>query len=347
VPPIAEPIAEFVATPIGEITGLAPDALTDEVLRSTEPLVLRGVVAQWPMVRAARQSDSAAIDYLKRFDHGGMPVMATVAPPEEAGRVFYNEDLSGFNFRREKIPLAVVLDTLRKYRDDPAPPSIYIASTTVDTFLPGFRDENVVDFGARDPLASIWIGNRSRIPAHQDVPDNLACVVAGRRRVTLFPPSQLENLYIGPLDHTPAGQAVSLVDFNAPDHARFPKFAEALRHARGAVLEPGDAVFIPSMWWHHMEGLEAFNVLVNYWWRQTPAWMDTPMNALMLAILCVRDLPPAERAIWKDVFDHYVFDFDEAEVAGHIPEPARRVLSPIDEDRARHLRSLLLKRLNR
>lgn len=336
-----------VAEPIREIAGVAPDALPDELLRSTEPLVLRGLVTQWPMVQAAGQSTSAAIGYLKRFDHGGMPVVATVAPPEAAGRVFYDDDIQGFNFRREKIPLAVVLDTLRKYEADPAPPLIYVASTTVDTFLPGFREENRLGFGDRDPLASIWIGNRSRIPAHQDVPDNLACVAAGRRRVTLFPPSQLANLYIGPLDHTPAGQAVSLVDFHAPNHARFPRFAEALRHARGAELEPGDAVFIPSMWWHHMEGLEAFNVLVNYWWRQSPAWMDTPMNALMLAIMSVRDLPPAERAIWKDVFAHYVFDYDEAEVAGHIPEPARRALGPMDEARVRHLRALLLKRLDR
>jgi hypothetical protein len=329
------------------MAGLAADALPDEVLRSAEPLVLRGLVAHWPMVRAARESAPAAIAYLKRFDHGGMPVVATVAPPEAGGRVFYDEDISGFNFRREKIPLAVALDTLRKYLDHAAPPSIYVASTTIDTFLPGFRAENAIDLGDRDPLASIWIGNRSRIPAHQDVPDNLACVVAGRRRVTLFPPSQLENLYVGPLDHTPAGQAVSLVDFHAPDHARFPKFAEAMRHARGAVLESGDAVFIPSMWWHHMEGLEAFNVLVNYWWRQSPAWMDTPMNALMLAIMSVRDLPPVERTIWKEVFAYYVFDYDEAEAAGHIPEPARRALAPMDEARVRHLRALLLRRLDR
>lgn len=335
------------AEAIREIHGLGPHSLPDEVLRSTQPLVLRGLVADWPMVHAARASLQAAVDYLKRFDHGGMPVVASVAPPEAAGRVFYNEDLSDFNFRREKVPFAVVLDTLRKYRDEKSPPSIYVGSTTLDTFLPGFREENVVDLGARNALASIWIGNRSRIPAHQDVPDNLACVVAGRRRVTLFPPSQLENLYIGPLDHTPAGQAVSLVDFHAPDHDRFPRFAEALRHAQVAELGPGDAVLIPSMWWHHMEGLEAFNVLVNYWWRQSPAWMDTPMNALMLAIMSVRDLPPVERAIWKDVFDHYVFNYDEATVAGHIPEPARRVLSPIDESRARHLRALLLQRLNR
>ena len=332
--------------PIREVD-VDPGAPIGDVLHSTLPVVLRGVASHWPMVEAARTSALAAMDYLKRFDHGTMPVIATVAAPGVQGRVFYNEDLSGFNFRREQVPLAVALDTLRKYLVAPAPPSIYVASTTLDTFLPGFREENNVDLDPRDPLASIWIGNRSRIAAHQDVPDNLACVVAGRRRVTLFPPDQLENLYVGPLDHTPAGQAVSLVDFASPDLERFPRFADALQNACQAELGPGDAVLIPSMWWHHMEGLEAFNVLVNYWWRRSPGWMDTPMNALMLAIMSVRDLPAHERTIWKDVFDHYVFSYEEATDAGHIPESARRSLSPMDEARVRHLRALLLQRLNR
>jgi len=336
-----------VPEPIAELQGSDPRSLPESVLTRSTPVVLRGLASTWPAVQAARASAQDAMAYLKRFDHGGMRVVATVAPPEAGGRVFYNEDLSGFNFRREEVPLAVVLDTLRKYLDTEAPPSIYVASTTLDTFLPGFRAENPMGMGERDPLASIWIGNRSRIAAHQDVPDNLACVVAGRRRVTLFPPDQLANLYIGPLDHTPAGQAVSLVDFAAPDVSRFPRFPEAVRHACSAVLEPGDAVLIPSMWWHHMEGLEPFNVLVNYWWRRSPAWMDTPMNALMLAITSLRDLPPHERAIWKDVFDHYVFGYDEAVDAAHIPESARRVLASLDEDRVRHLRALLVQRLNR
>lgn len=333
--------------PIVELRGIDPAVLPESVASGSTPAVLRGLAETWPAVRAARTSAQEAMAYLKRFDHGSMRVVATVAPPEAGGRVFYNDDLSGFNFRREEVPLAVALDTLRKYLDAAAPPSIYVASTTLDTFLPGFRDENPMGLGGRDPLASIWIGNRSRIAAHQDVPDNLACVVAGRRRVTLFPPDQLANLYIGPLDHTPAGQAVSLVDFSAPDLERHPRFAEALRHARSAVLEPGDAVFIPSMWWHHMEGLEPFNVLVNYWWRRSPAWMDTPMNALILAIISLRELPPHERAIWKDVFDHYVFGYDEAVDAAHIPESARRLLASLDEDRVRHLRALLVQRLNR
>ncbi len=299
------------------------------------------------MVVAARESMQAAAAYLRSFERADAPpVVATVGAPEIDGRVFYNDDLSDFNFRQEQIPLRTVLDTLLKYAGQASPPMIYVASTTLDTWLPGFRSDNDLPLGGREPLASIWIGNRTRIAAHQDVPDNIACVVAGRRRVTLFPPEQLRNLYIGPLDFNPAGQAISLVDFAAPDLERFPRFAEAMRHAQVAELEPGDAVFIPSMWWHHMEGLEPFNVLINYWWRDVPGWMDTPMNVLMYALMTMRDLPPHERGIWQDVFRHYVFEAD-ADTAAHIPESARRVLSPLDESRARDLRARLLKRINR
>lgn len=335
------------AEPLREVHGLDYRALPDDVLTSPEPLVLRGVVADWPMVQAARTSAEAAIDYLAGFERAGAPpVVATVGPPEIGGRIFYNEDLSGFNFRQEKVPLDVALKTLRKYLPDTAPPTIYIASTTIDTWLPGFRAANDVPLAGRDALASIWIGNRTRIAAHQDVPDNLACVVAGRRRVTLLPPDQLRNLYIGPLELTPAGQPISLVDFAAPDLQRFPLFEEARQHARTAELEPGDAVLIPSLWWHHMEGLEAFNVLVNYWWRQSPAWMDTPMNTLMLALLTLRDLPPPQREAWREIFRHYIFDADDT-TAAHIPAAAQRVLGPLDDERARDLRARLLNRLNR
>ena len=335
------------AEPIRERRGDTPGALDEVLQASSGPAVLRGLAGHWPMVAAARESVRAAVAYLQAFARADAPpVVATVAAPGAGGRVFYNGDLSAFNFRQEQIPLRTVLDTLLKYAGDPTPPMIYVASTTIDTWLPGFSDENGLPLGQRDPLASIWIGNRTRIAAHQDVPDNLACVVAGRRRVTLFPPDQLRNLYIGPLDFTPAGQAVSLVDFAAPDLDRFPRFADAMRHAQVAELGPGDAVLIPSMWWHHMEGLEPFNVLVNYWWRDAPAWMDTPMNALMYALMTIRDLPPHERETWKDVFRHYVFEAG-GDTAALFPEQARGLLSPLDEMRARDLRARLLKRINR
>src|SRR3546814_18997998 len=91
------------------------------------------------------------------------------------------------------------------------------------------------------------------------------------------------------------------------------------------------------MWWHHMEALDAFNVLVNYWWRQSPAWMDTPMNALMHAIMTVRDLPPAQRETWREVFRPYVFEHDET-TARHIPEDARRLRSTQGDTPPREMR---------
>jgi len=115
----------------------------------------------------------------------------------------------------------MVFDRLLQHRHDATPPAIYVGSTTIDTCLPGFRERNDVDLGDRRALASIWIGNRTRVAAHYDVPDNVACVVAGRRRFTLFPPGELRNLYVGPLHLTPAGQPISLVDFAAPDLERF------------------------------------------------------------------------------------------------------------------------------
>ena len=328
---------------IVEVEGGAP--LSDEILTSPVPLVLRGLVADWPLVRAARASARHADAYLRRF-YRDATVLASHSPPGTGGRIFYNDDLSGFNFSSQMVRFDQVLDALLAHLDAADPPTLYVGSTTVDTCLPGLRADNDVDLGARDPLASIWIGNRTRIPAHYDVPDNLACVAAGRRRFTLFPPDQLKNLYVGPLDFTPAGQSVSLVHFAQPDFERFPLFAEALRHAQSAELAPGDALFIPSMWWHHVEGLDAFNILINYWWRQSPDWMDTPASTLSLALLTLRDLPPAQRAAWKEIFRHYVFDSDGTEAA-HIPPPARHSLAPLDDNAARMLRAQILRRLNR
>ena len=106
-------------------------------------------------------------------------------------------------------------------------------------------------------------------------------------------------------------------------------------------------MFIPSMWWHHMEALEPFNVLVNYWWRQTPAWMDTPMNALMLAHHDRARPAAASSARPGRTCSAITCSTPTTPTAAHIPEAARRVLAPLDETRARDLRARLLQRLNR
>ncbi|WP_446740867.1 cupin-like domain-containing protein [Sphingomonas sp. CFBP 13706] len=186
----------------------------------------------------------------------------------------------------------------------------------------------------------MWIGNATRISTHYDGSANLACVVAGRRRFVLFPPEQLENLYVGPLDHTMAGQPASMVDPDEPDLERYPRFAEAMRHARVADLGPGDAIFIPALWWHNVRSYEPLNILVNYWAEGTEA--TSPFTAMIHALVAVRDLPPRERAVWRKWFDHYAFDDAADRVADHLPEAARGVLGAASPSRTDRIKQYLL-----
>lgn len=331
--------------PVADWAGpLTAERLPESLLSADRPQVLRGVAADWPAVQAARRSSQAIADYLQGFWRDAT-VGFWLAPPEVGGRYFYtDESLSRLNFERRLVPLPTLLAELLRLQGEAQPPGLYMGSTTVDTTLPGFLAANRLGLGERDALLSIWLGNRGLAAAHYDVPDNLAIVVAGHRRFTLFPPDQVGNLYAGPLEPTPAGQVVSLVDWRAPDLQRYPRAAAALEAASVAELGPGDAIFIPSLWWHQVEALEDFNLLVNAWWRPVPAYVDTPAAALQLALLTLRGLPAAQRRAWQQLFNHHVFDAAEAE---HLPPPVRGLLGPLDENLTRQARAQLLRRLNR
>ncbi|MEX2125881.1 MAG: cupin-like domain-containing protein [Woeseia sp.] len=321
-----------------------------ELMATLEPVVLKGLVSKWPLVKTGRQSSQDAIAYLHSF-YNGKTVGTLYGEPEIKGRFFYNDDITGLNFESRRSPLDEVLATIQKHLRDERPPSVYVGSTTIDACLPGLRRDNdlVFDdemFADNAPLASIWLGNRSLASAHYDAPNNIACCAVGHRRYTLFPPEQIWNLYPGPLDPTPGGQAISMVDFANPDFARYPRFREAVAAARVADLEPGDALFYPSMWWHQVEAFDPFNVLINYWWSTSPKFMGTPMNVLKHALLSLRDRPEHEKSAWKHVFDYYVFGSPER-AREHLPEQAQGDLGPIDDLKARRLRAELLNKLNR
>ncbi|MDH5822363.1 cupin-like domain-containing protein [Luteimonas sp. RD2P54] len=338
----------LVTAAVEERKDCRPDALPlDDLLAGGRPVVLRGLVRDWEVVRQARDTAAAVVAYLTGLSNG-RPVQYSFGGPEVAGRPFYNEDFTALDCEVRRSALDALLREILAHVDDPRPPTYYMASLPVDTCLPGFRERNDLDFAAHDVQAppSIWIGNRTTASCHYDALRNIACCCAGRRRFTLFPPDQIGNLYPGPLDPTPGGQAISLVDFSAPDFERYPRFRDALAVARSALLEPGDAIFIPSMWWHQVEGLAPFNVLVNYWWSSMPVHVPSPMHALYHALWTIRDRPEPEKQAWREVFEHYVFG--PAEGAGaHLPEQARGVLGPVDETMSRQLRAMLIDKLNR
>lgn len=331
--------------PIKTLTGITPDTIPAEVLATSVPVVLKGLVKNWPIVQAQQQSAQAGYEYLCQFYNGEL-VNTAIGDEHNRGAIFYNNDFTGFTYERVRSSLTSVYNNITNLHNSGSARAYYVDSAPVDFCVPGFRAHNDLDLGALTPRVSLWMGNQTIVSAHHDIPDNIACVVIGKRRFVLFPPEQLPNLYIGPLDFNPAGPAISLVDLHHPDFEKFPRYREALAHAQMAELDAGDAIFIPSMWWHHVEGLMPFNLMVNYWWTKFPAYIGSPQDAFTHALMNIRSLPAAERQHWKNLFDYYIFN-QEPDSLQHIPREKLGMLGDMDELMMRRLRSQLLNRLNR
>jgi Cupin-like domain len=317
----------------------------NEILPRNEPAVLKGLLRDWPAVRAASESNRALCDYLKKFD-AGRAVETLFGDPSIEGRFFYTDDLSSVNFLRRAEKISATLETLLLHVEDKDPPAIFIQSASIPEYLPRFSAENALDFADPSAIPRIWVGNSITVTTHYDISDNIACVVGGRRRFTLFPPDQIRNLYVGPIHFTLAGQPVSMVSLEEPDLIRYPRFEQALRTAQVAELEAGDAIFIPYFWWHHVKSLERFNVLVNYWWDGANTKLGSPYDCLLHGFLTLRHLPASQRAAWRTVFDHYVFQ-TEVDPVAHLPPERRGALAEMTPELAAHIKSALLKRLNR
>ncbi len=331
------------------LTGVTHETFWNDIVSANEPVVLRGLCGDWPSVTAGGRSGQAAMGYLRTFDKG-VAVEYLSAAPEVKGEFFYGDTLRTRNFQKGLAPLAQILDRLLA-ETETWPPALYIQSTPIDAILPGFSEQNANPLLPATTRPRIWIGNAVRVQTHYDLSDNIAVVVAGQRRFTLFPPDQLPNLYVGPFEQTLAGSPVSLADIETPDFQQFPKLRDALAAGQCAELEPGDAIYIPYGWWHHVRSLSALNVLVNYWWNEAPRHLQAPYGALLHAMLLVRDMPARQRAVWKTMFEHFVFR-ENGNPGAHIdwsdlgamaeltPDQHRQALEQLARGLERHIRTL-------
>lgn len=295
----------------------------EAVVKAAQPLILRGLIEHWPALAAGRKSPEALNGYLKSMDRG-VPGPVMEAPASTQGRFGYSADLRDFTFSKRRRCISETLDRIAQQLELPGAPIIAIQMLPLASHLPDFVRHNPLPLLAQTgPL--LWLGGRVRTQIHNDHDHNLACVIAGRRRFVLFPPEQVGSLYIGPLEQPPP---LSMVDLDAPDLTRFPRFAAALASAQKAELEPGEALFIPRHWWHHVTSLEPYNAMVNYWWGGLRPGLENPYDCFLTALLALKDLPEPERLYWRAMFNTYVFD-SEGSAVQHIPADLRGVLGTL------------------
>jgi len=317
-------------TPVCEISGsLSAESFLREVVLPCRPIVLRGLVKDWPAVKASASAANVR-DYVKRFD-AGLEMQAFIGEPRIAGKYYYADDLKGFNFERRTMRLGPALDKMIASLDVAGAPSLYAGSLPVKDYLPGFAAENPMPLLPASVGPRIWLGHASNVSAHYDTMDNLACVVAGHRRFTLYAPERIGRLYVGPIDNTMAGQPVSLAASSPPDDAKYPLFADIRDQALVAELDAGDALYLPKLWWHRVEALSPFNALVNYWWDAFSAGPDAPYTSMLLAMIAISERPLPERKAWKAWFDYYVFR-EHGHPLAHLPVEHYGLLGPLKDN---------------
>jgi hypothetical protein len=330
---------------IASVEGVTSADFFNDILPRSQPVVIRGLVADWPAVQLARQSDRHVIDHIKPLDNG-VPVEVMEAPAATRGRLFYTDDLRQFNFVKRTRTLSETLERIIAQAGALEPEVVYCGSIPIQRHLPAFALANPAPLPLPVLAPRIWIGGRARVQTHFDPLHNLACSVAGRRRFVVFPPDQVANLYLGPFELTPAGAAISLASLEEPDLERFPKLRLAMRSAATAILEPGDALFIPHYWLHHVTALEGFNAQVNYWWGPEERYgLDNPRNSFLTALLGLKDLEGDEKVFWKAMVDHYVFQSDDDPVA-HIPADLQGAFGKMSPLTRARIRSFVLSLLN-
>ncbi len=297
-----------------------PDAATfrEDIYPRAKPAILRGAGSDLASVRLAKRSASEFADYLKQAI-GEKPVEVLAAQPNAGPTFFFDGHVSTLNFERRGMPFSSFVDAIL----DPSIEErmLYLESTNLADLSPALAEALHLPLLPPGMQPRIWMGNKTGTQTHFDVKQNIAYVVSGKRKFTLFPPNQTPNLYMAPLENSPSNAPISMVKLEDPDLERFPRFREALEHALVAELEPGDAIFIPYMWWHHVKAVGELNVLVNYWWNEHES-LGSPLDAMLHSILAVRDLPPPMRDAWRTMFETFVFKA-HGEPMEHV-EPASR-----------------------
>ena len=328
------------SAPIEEYAGDPRKFDLAAVIARGKPLVIRGLVRDWPIVKLALQSDTAFAQRLGELDNGADVTTLMIAPDAD-GLIGYSTDMGELNYQHFKVPITLGLQRLAGYSQREHAPGLVIQSVPLRECLPGLLADHVLPFLDPGIEPRLWMGNRTVTPTHFDSQQNIACVVCGTRRFTLFPPGQLPNLYVGPLDFAPTGAAISMARLDRPDDPRYPRLKLALAAAQAAGADEGDAIYIPPLWWHHVESLEQINALVNYWWSTVPVpgyHSGHARAALFHCLLAFHALPPAEQAAWRNLLDYYVFGDEDA--FAHIPEQRRGVLGPLTHETMEQLKQL-------
>ncbi|XP_061580310.1 tRNA wybutosine-synthesizing protein 5 [Cololabis saira] len=249
--------------PVQIFTGVDREGFLRDIYPQRRPALLRGVdlgpcLDRWTLEYLGQREGDANVKIhvctLPRMDflHKNF-VYKTLQFKEFVKRASEKKHADFFLSEDESYYLRSLGENARK---EPADIRKQFPNLAADFHIPPFFSEDQF-FSSVFRISSCGL----QLWTHYDVMDNLLAQVTGRKRVVLFSPQDALHLYL-------SGDKSQVLDIDSPDLKRFPEFVKAKRYE--CVLEPGDLLFIPALWFHNTLALQ-FGVGVNVFWRNLPA----------------------------------------------------------------------------
>ncbi len=240
----------FETSELPAVSTLSRDDFNNEYIARSRPLKLAGMFRDWPPVKKWTP------DYLRRaigtiqcdvetrqtplFDLQTEPTLRRMTVAQYLDWVHSPEPPTEYYYLFQRA----IFGEFFELAEDIAPPALIPLDRHTKTYI------------------NLWMGRAGTItPLHHDKTTNLLMQVAGTKRLILFAPQHNEHLY--PHEKGTRAAHMSRVDIDNPDLAQFPLFAQA--RALETTLEPGDALFIPTLWWHQVYTITS-GLSVNIWW---------------------------------------------------------------------------------
>lgn len=221
---------------IPTVHNIEPEQFFADFYAANRPVILTGLVDHWPALK------KWTLEYLQGAV--GNAVVELQAARTEAADYELAKDR-----HKRFVPMHEVLSAIRSVE---ASNDFYLTAyndTTNKHALAGLWDDltPVSILSHQSPRDGyFWLGPKGTLtPFHHDLTNNLLVQVMGRKKVQLVPSWEVGRMKNGVhcfSDRDPA-------EWDGADASLPPKLE--------CIIGPGDALFLPIGWWHHVEALDA------------------------------------------------------------------------------------------
>ncbi len=227
----------------GEIQRIDPPPFhefLERYISVNRPVILTGCMEEWKPYKAW------SFDYFRRHHQDSVVGIQDGRDSDP----FYEQNQK---FHRKEVRFGDFLDRLEHTESSN---DFYMTAGNMGTHRAALSQlfDDAENINIRDDYfelpaeGSLWIGPKGTItPLHFDMINNFFCQIRGSKRVRLVPSWSLPWVYN---DY----HVYSDVDAALPDFVKHPLFSKTTVY--DFVVYPGEVLFIPMGWWHHLESLE-------------------------------------------------------------------------------------------